>query len=166
MVRALAAALDALVAPIAKLTGRIRHAVTTLPDGQIVMSFPRAGPICAAPILAELGDVRGRYLTADQLAAEAGLCPVTHPSGRSRGVTFRGACNRRRRQAIACCADTSRPSCSRAAAVDRRARARGCRHPDAIRILGRAWVRVLWRAWTDRRPYDPARHRAATLIPA
>ena len=80
MVRAPAAALDALVARIAKLTGRIRHAVTTLPDGPIVMSFPRAGRICAARILAELGDVRERYLTADQLAAEAGLCPVTHQS--------------------------------------------------------------------------------------
>ena len=83
MVRALAAALDALVAPIAKLTGRIRHAVTTLPDGQIVMSFPRAGQIGAAQILAELGDVRERYLTADQLAAAAGLCPrsPTRPAG-------------------------------------------------------------------------------------
>ena len=166
MVRALAAALDALVAQIAKLTGRLRHAVTTLPDGQIVMSFPRAGQICAAQILAELGDVRERYLTADQLAAEAGLGPVTRQSGRSRGVTFRWACNRRLRQAIACFADNSRHSCSWAADVYRRARARGCRHPHAIRILGRAWVRVLWRAWTDRQPYDPARHRAATVIPA
>ena len=166
MVRALAAALDSLVAQIAKLTGRIRHAVTTLPDGQIVMSFPRAGQICAAQILAELGDVRERYLTADQLAAEAGLCPVTHQSGRSRGVTFRWACNRRLRQAIACFADNSRHGCSWAADIYRRARARGCRHPHAIRILGRAWVRVLWRAWIDRQPYDPARHRAATVISA
>jgi hypothetical protein len=24
--------------------------------------------------------------------------------------------------------------------------------------LGRAWIRVLWRCWRDRVPYDPARH--------
>ncbi len=49
------------VAEIAKLTSRIEHAVAELPDGQIVMSFPRAGRICAAQILAELGDVRDRF---------------------------------------------------------------------------------------------------------
>jgi hypothetical protein len=78
------------------------------------------------------------------------LCPVTHQSGKSRGVTFRWACNRRLRQAITCFADTSRHSSAWAADIYRRARARGCRHPHAIRILGRAWVRVLWRAWVER----------------
>jgi transposase len=165
LARALATTLEALVAQITKLTSRIRHTVAALPDGQIIMSFPRAGQICAAQILAELGDVRERYLTADQLAADAGLCPVTHQSGKSRGVTFRWACNRRLRQAITCFADNSRHSCAWAAHVYRRARARGCRHPHAIRILGRAWLRVLWRAWLDRRLYDPARHPAATTIP-
>jgi hypothetical protein len=42
--------------------------------------------------------------------------------------------------------------------------ARGCRHPHAIRILGRAWTRVLWRAWQNRTPYDPARHAAAAAM--
>ena len=37
------------------------------------MSFPRAGKVCAAQILAEPGDVRGRFQTNDQLAAEAGV---------------------------------------------------------------------------------------------
>ncbi len=49
--------------------------------------------------LAELGDVRERFPTEDQLAAEAGVAPVTHASGKSRGVTFRWACNHRLRQA-------------------------------------------------------------------
>ena len=72
------------------------------------MSFPRAGRICAAQILAELGDVRDRFQTEDQLAAEAGVCPVTRASGRSRGVSFRWACNHRLRRAITCFADNSR----------------------------------------------------------
>ena len=61
LVRALARTLQALVAEIAKLTSRIEHAIAELPDGRIVMSFPRAGRICAAQILAELGDVRARF---------------------------------------------------------------------------------------------------------
>ena len=168
LVRALARTLQALVAEIARITGRIEHAVAELPDGRIVMSFPRAGRICAAQILAELGDVRERFPTEDQLAAEAGLAPVTYQSGKSRAVGWRWACNKRLRAALTCFADNSRRESAWAADVYRRARARGCDHPHAIRVLGRAWARVLWRAWTDGQPYDPARHAAAKpfLAPA
>jgi len=166
LVRSLATILATLVAEIAKLTARLEHAIATLPDGQIVMSFPRAGRVCAAQILAELGDVRARFQTEQQLAAEAGVCPVTHASGKSRGATFRWACNHRLRQAITCFADNSRHSSTWAAAIYRAARQRGCDHPHAVRILGRAWVRVLWRAWIDRKPYDSSQHRAAQLLPA
>lgn len=161
VVRSLATVLVVLVAELAKLTARVEYAVAALADGAIVMSFPRAGRVCAAQILAELGDVRGRFPTEEQLAAEAGVCPVTHASGKSRGVVFRWACNHRLRQAITCFADNSRHASPWAAAVYKDARRRGCDHPHAIRILARAWVRVLWRAWTDRTLYDTARHRAA-----
>jgi transposase len=161
LVRALAAVLTTLVAELAKLTARLEHAVAALPDGRIIMSFPRAGRVCAAQILAELGDVRDRFATAEQLAAEAGVCPVTHASGKSRGVVFRWACNHRLRQALTCFADNSRHASAWAADIYRRARGRGCDHPHAVRILARAWVRVLWRAWHDRQTYDPAKHRTA-----
>jgi transposase len=163
-VRALVAVLVPLVARIAELSARVRHAVAQREDGRILMSFPRAGQICAAAILAELGEDRGRYLTPDQLAAEAGLAPVTRQSGKSRGVGFRWACNRRLRAALTCFADNSRHASAWAADLYARARGRGCRHPHAIRILGRAWLRVLWRAWLDRKPYDPAIHRAAAAM--
>ena len=166
LVRALVAVLAALVGEIARLTARLEHAVADLPDGRIVMSFPRAGRVCAAQILAELGDVRARFPSEAQLAAEAGVCPVTHASGKSRAVTFRFACNHRLRQAITCFADNSRHASAWAAEVYRRARARGCDHAHAIRILARAWVRVLWRAWTDRRTYDPTAHRGAQFLTA
>ncbi len=161
LVRALARTLQTLVAEIAKLTGRIEHTIAELPDGKIVMSFPRTGRICAAQILAELGDVRERFPTEQQLAAEAGVAPVTYQSGKSRGVGWRWACNKRLRTAITCFADNSRHQSPWAADVYKRAKARGCDHPHAVRILARAWARVLWRAWTDRKPYDLLKHAAA-----
>jgi transposase len=161
LVRALARTLQSVVGEIARITSRIEHAVAQLPDGRIVMSFPRTGRICAAQILAELGDVRERFQTEDQLAAEAGLAPVTYQSGKSRGVGWRWACNKRLRAAITCFADNSRHQSPWAADVYKRARARGCDHPHAIRILGRAWARVIWRAWTDGLPYDPDKHARA-----
>ena len=166
MVRALVASLNGLVDAIRALTGRIERAVAELPDGRIVMSFPRAGRINAAQILAELGDVRERFPCEQRLAAEAGVCPVTHASGKSRGVTFRWACNRRLRAAIISFADNSRHASQWAAGIYRRARGRGCDHPHATRILARAWVRILWRAWQDRTTYDPQRHLAAAKAAA
>lgn len=164
MVRALVRALVPILEAIRDLSSRIEHAVEDLPDGRIVMSFPRAGRICAAQILAELGDVRERFQTDAQLAAEAGVCPVTHASGKSRGVVFRWACNHRLRAAVTCFADNSRHASPWAADVYRRARGRGCDHPHAIRVLARAWLRVLWRAWTDRTLYNPERHNAAQAL--
>ncbi len=40
------------------------------------------------------------------------------------------------------------------------ARDRGHDHPRALRTLGRAWCRIVWRCWQDGVPYDPTRHRA------
>jgi transposase len=164
LARSLARVLAQLVDQIRLLSSRIEHHVASLDDGRIVMSFPRAGRICAAQILAELGSVRERFANDARLAAEAGICPVTYESGKSKAVTFRWACNHRLRAALTCLADNSRHASAWAADVYNNARARGCDHPHAVRILARAWVRVIWRAWMDRKPYDPTRHRAAQLL--
>jgi len=164
LARALARVLVTVVTEIARLSSRIEHDVAQLTDGALLMSLPRIGKINAAQILAELTDVRERFVTDDQLAAEAGVAPVTYESGKSRAVTFRWACNHRLRRAITTWADNSRHASSWAAQVYCRARARGCRHPHAIRILARAWVRVLWKIWTARTPYDAEKHTAAKSL--
>lgn len=167
LVRSLAAILERLVTELAKLTARIEHTVANLADGQIIMSFPRSGRVCAAQILAELGAVRERFPNEAQLAAEAGVAPVTYESGKHRSVVFRFACNHRLRRAITCLADQTRHAHPWAADVYHRARSRGCDHAHAVRILARAWVRILWRAWYSRTPYQPHLHRsAAAFIPA
>jgi transposase len=159
----LARVLARLVEQIKLLTSRIEHAVQSCEDGRILMSFPRAGRICAAQILSEMGSVRERFDDPERLAAEAGVTPVTYESGKSRAVAFRWACNHRLRAALTCMADNSRHASAWAAAIYEKARARGCDHPHAIRILARAWLRVIWRAWRDRQPYDVQRHTGAML---
>jgi len=74
--RALAGLLERLVAEIAKLSSRTERAVADLPDGRIIMSFPRAGRLCAARIPAGPGDARERFPTEGRPAAEAGVRPV------------------------------------------------------------------------------------------
>ena len=163
LARSLALTLVCLVDQIRRLTSRIEHQVASLDDGRLIMSFPRAGRICAAQLLAEIGSVRERFDSDEHLAGEAGVAPVTYQSGKMRAVAFRWACNHRLRVALTCLADNSRHASQWAAQVYAKARARGCSHPHAIRILARAWLRVIWRAWIDRKPYDPTQHRAAQL---
>ena len=162
----LVSVLSILVVRLRRLTSAVEHAVEQLPIGRLVMSFPRAGNVNAAQIVAELGDDPQRFPTEQQLAAEAGAAPVTHASGKSRGVTFRWACNKRLRRAITTWADNSRHAHPWAQHVYSKARERGCDHPHAVRILARAWIRVLWRCWHDQRPYQPARHGAYQLLHA
>ena len=164
LVRVLVAVLEPLVRQLQQLHSAIEQAIAVHADGPIVMSFPRAGRLNAAQMLAELGDDRRRFASYEHLAAEAGVAPVTQASGKHRAVTFRWACNKRLRLALTTFADNSRHASAWAAHVYQRARARGCDHPHAIRILARAWLRVLWRCWQDRLPYDPVRHRSAQPI--
>jgi transposase len=166
LVRSLVAVLTPLVAQIQQLGAAIAAALHQHPDAPVVQALPRGGTINAAQILAELGDDRRRFLSPDHLAAEAGVVPVTHASGKHHGVTFRWACNKRLRFALTTFADNSRHASPWAATIYRRALARGCDHPHAIRILARAWVRVLWRCWQDRTPYDVTRHRGAMALAA
>jgi transposase len=166
LVRSMAAVLVPLVAQIQQLSAAIAAALADHPDGPLLQSLPRSGQVNAAQLLAELGDDRARFPTAEQLTAEAGAAPVTRASGKHRAVVFRWACNKRLRRAVTTLADNSRHASPWAAAVYARARARGCDHPHAIRILARAWLRVIWRCWQDRQPYDVTRHRAATLSAA
>jgi transposase len=160
-VRALVAVLRPLVAQVATLTAAAEHAVEAHADAKVVTPLFRSGRVCAAMLLAELGDDRGRFVSAEHLAAESGVAPVTRESGKRRAVGFRWACNKRLRAALTTLADASRHTNPWATALYQRARERGCDHPHAIRIVARAWCRVIWQCWQQRVAYDPAKHRAA-----
>ncbi|MBA2513041.1 MAG: IS110 family transposase [Solirubrobacterales bacterium] len=162
IVLSLVAALQPLVAQIRELSSAIAQALAAHPDGHIFRAFFRdpKSSLTAATLLAEIGDSRQRYPTADALAADAGQSPVAVESGKRKQATFRRACDKRLRNAISVLADTSRHHNPWAADIYTRARARGASHQHAIRILGRAWCGVIWRLWHDHDIYDPARHTA------
>jgi transposase len=163
-VLALAAVLTALNAAVKDLDRSVTAHLGEHPDGQIFTSLPRSGQINAAQVLAEWGDSREAYDSPDAVAALAGLTPVTKASGKYHAVHFRWACNKRFRKAMTTFADNSRHESPWSADVYRRAIQRGHDHPHAVRVLARAWVRVIYRCWVDRTPYDPGRHGNAIKI--
>jgi transposase len=136
-------------------------------DAHIFTSLPKAGHgIRAATLLAEIGDVRARFPDEQSLAALAGVAPITRASGKARSVGFRWAADKKLRNAITDFADDSRHASPWAAKIYNDAIARGKRHPHAVRILARAWIRVIWRCWQDNTPYQPTRHGGAMKLAA
>jgi transposase len=162
LVLTLVAALKPIVASIKALERQIARALREHPDGEIFRSLFRdpKSVLAAATLLAEIGDCRNRYPTADALAGDAGQGAVAVESGKRKLACFRWACNKRLRDAFCVLADSTRQWHPWAADHYARARARGHDHPRATRTLGRAWCRIVWRCWQDHVPYDPARHRA------
>jgi transposase len=159
-VLALVRTLETLLGQIRLLEERIARAVRSHPDGEVFLSLflGHKTTLTAASLVAEIGDTRERYPTNEAMAADAGMSPVAVESGKRKVAGFRTACDKRLRKAVATLAESTRHHNPWAKDIYLRARARGCDHAHAIRILGRAWVRVIWRMWQDEQPYDRARH--------
>lgn len=157
---------EMLNAKIAGIEARIETVFTAHPDQLIFASLPRSGMVRAANLLAEIGDCRERFPSDAALAALAGASPSTRQSGKREQAVFRWACNKKLRAAVMDFANGSRAADPWAADIYRRAVERGCRHPHAVRILARAWIRVIWRCWQDGVPFDPHRHGARQQIAA
>ena len=157
---AFVATLTPLVEQIRLLTSEIRGLLAQHPDGAIFRSLFRDTKrvVTAAELLAEIGERRERYPASSSLEAIAGQAPVAVESGKKKVATFRWACKKTLRSAVGVLADSSRKHNPWARKIYEDALARGKDHPHALRILGRAWLRVIWRMWQDGSPYDPTRH--------
>jgi len=150
--------LRALNAQIRVLAASIGEQLAIHPDAPVFTSLPRSGTVRAARLLAEIGDARARFPTADSLACLAGVAPSTRQSGKVRAVTFRWGADKQLRDALCDFAGDSRHASPWAADLYRKAITRGHDHPHAVRILARAWAHIIWRCWQDNVPYNPAAH--------
>ena len=149
---ALVGTLQTMVAQISELDIQIARALDAHPDGEIFRSFflSRSSVICAATLLSEIGDCRARYPHRDAIAADGGQAPVAVESGKRKTAKFRWACNKRLRNALAVLAHASKLWNPWAADRYAHARQRGHNHRRALRTLGRAWSRIIWRCWHTR----------------
>jgi transposase len=160
IIRGSIAQIGLLNTEIAHLEHDLADVLAAHPKTQLLKTLPRVANVSLAALIAEIGPLLERCENPEQVAAMCGAAPVTRASGKSRTVSFRYTASRPARVAITSFADNSRHSSARAGDCYRRARSRGARHPHAIRILARGWVRVIWACWTTDTAYDPARHRS------
>jgi transposase len=138
----------------------IAEAMKQHPDAHLFTSLRGAGSALAPRLLCAFGSQRDRWEDADCLASFSGIAPVTFQSGKSRGVHRRHACSKYLRQTFHEFAECARRYCPWSKARYRMLRDRGMKHHAAIRKIARSWIRILFRVWKTRVPFDCDRYIA------
>lgn len=155
-VQAYATQLRALLAAIQTFDDRIAQVFAAHADHDVFASFPGAGAVCAPRLAAAFGTDRARWESAVELQSHSGIAPVTERSGKTIWVHHRLACPTFVKQTFHEFADQSIRFSPWARAYYDQQRARGNHHHAALRALAYKWIRILFRCWKERRPYDEA----------
>lgn len=161
LVQSLLPQLRAVSEAIASFDAEIERLCGELPDYELFRTLPGAGPVFSARLLAAFGEQRDRYPTAYALQCFAGVAPVTERSGNKNWVHWRFRSNTFLRQTFVEWAAQSIAKSFWARAFYDRARERGSSRHAALRALAFKWIRILFRCWQDRRPYDESRYLSA-----
>lgn len=143
---------------IAEYDLRIEKVFRDHPEAHLFSKIPGAGPAMAPRLLAFFGTLRSRYETAQNVQSFCGIAPVTKSSGRTEVVYFRHACPKFLRQTFHEFARLSLLSCQWARNYVDHYSAKGKGFQAIIRALAFKWIRVLFRCWKNRTPYDETIH--------
>jgi len=120
--------------------------------------LPGAGKVIAPRLLAAFGEDRDRYHCAAQLQNRSGIAPITKRSGDSTWVHWRFQCPKFLRQTFIDFAAQTINKSAWAGAYYRQQRDKGASHHVAVRALAYKWIRVLYRCWQQRTPYDESKY--------
>ncbi len=145
---------------IQEFDAKIAEVMKQHPDAHLFTSLRGAGPALAPRLLCAFGSQRDRWEDADSLAAFSGIAPVTRKSGKQCQVQRRFACPKYLRQTFHEFADSARKYCPWTKARYRMLRDRGMKHHAALRKIARSWIRILFRVWQTRIPFDCDRYIA------
>ena len=157
-VQAEAAQLRPIIDWIARFDQILAQQFASHPEHALYESFPGAGAVYAPRLLTALGTDRSRWESAADLQCHSGIAPVTEKSGKTCWVHRRLACSNFIRQTFHEFAAQSIRYSTWARAYYDQMRARGLRHPAAVRTLAFKWIRIIYRCWRDQKPYDEQIH--------
>ena len=170
LVQALVAQLRVTLQAIADFDTAIAQCAQRHPDFPFFQALPGAGPVFAPRLLAAFGEQRARYASAAELQKYAGIAPVTERSGKKAWVHWRLQCPKFLRQTFVAWAAESTRHSFWAQVYYQQQRDKGKAHQAAVRALAFKWIRLLYRCWQERTPYDESvylqalHHRGSPLI--
>ena len=127
-------------------------------DYAIVASLPGASDNSHCRIIAALGDDRTRFANANALQCATGIAPITNQSGKTKTVSCRWACSKFLKQTFHEYAALSVTKSKWAKAFYDQQREQGKSAQAARRALAYKWIRIIYRCWQDRLPYNEERY--------
>jgi hypothetical protein len=119
-----------------------------------------------------VSNTQRRVNSAQEIQNYAGLSPVTERSGQKNGVHWRWQCSKFVRQSFIEWSAKSVNQSYWAGLYYAQQRAKGKSHQLAVRALAYKWVRIVYRCWKTRTPYDEStylkalKERDSPLLPA
>ncbi len=156
MVQALVTQIPSLTESIERYDQQIASLFDQHDDSTLFGSFPGAGPTLAPRLLAAFGSNRDRFEEASEMQQLSGIAPVTEKSGKSIWIHWRLACSKFLRQTFHEFAGCSILQSDWARAYYDQQKRRGKSHHAALRALAYKWIRIMFRCWKTRTPYDEA----------
>ncbi len=157
----LVAQLEVALASIRIYDDEIAALAPQHPDYGLFSTLPGAGPSLAPRLLVAFGEQRDRFANAAELQKYAGIAPVTKRSGQSTWIHWRWQCPTFLRQTFVEWAAQTINKSYWAGLYYYQQRAKGCSYQAAVRALAFKWIRILYRCWETRTPYDEARYLKA-----
>ena len=146
---------------LAEFDREIEKHFKALDDASLFKTLPGAGQHLAPRLLVAFGEDRTRFESAEALGRYAGIAPVTERSGNKSWVHWRYSCPRFLRQSFVEWANESIRFSFWARGFYQLQRERGKTHQMAVRALAFKWIRILYRCWQNRTPYDEAKYLMA-----
>jgi transposase len=161
LVAALIAQLQVLLPSITTFDARIEELFDSHPDAKLFTALPGAGSQLAPRLLVAFGEERERFQSAQDLLRYSGIAPVKESSGQKSWVHWRWSCPKFLRQTFVEWALQTRKHSFWAEAFYQMQRQKGKTHQGAIRALAFKWIRILFRCWQERAPYDEVKYLMA-----
>ena len=131
------------------------------PDYALFSGLPGAGRHLAPRLLVAFGEQRERFASAAEVQKYAGIAPVTERSGQKSWIHWRWQCPTFLRQTFVEWAAQTINKSYWAGLYYYQQRAKGCSYQAAVRSLAFKWIRILYRCWITRTPYDEAKYLKA-----
>lgn len=161
LVAILIAQFKVLLKGIVSLDKVIKEAYKTQQDKVIFDSLPGAGPQLAPRLLVAFGSNRERYNDASELQKYAGIAPVIERSGKKTWTHWRYSCPTFLRQTFVEWAGFSIRYSFWAKAYYEQQKSKGKPHNSIIRSLAFKWIRIVFRCWKTKTPYDESKYLEA-----
>lgn len=157
-VRCLVDQLRVFAKHIATFDAQIKATFADHPEADLFRNLPGAGAALAPRLCVAFGTLRDLYPDPASLQKQAGLAPVREKSGKSVITHWRWLAPVFLRQTFVEWAGQTVMHSDWARAYYKHMAAKGKPHQVILRALAFKWVRVLWKCWQTRTPYDEARY--------